>query len=121
MIEIMVVVAIIGLMATVVAINVFPHHDKTKVEKTKVDIEQIHTAVSLWLLENYELPTIHQLITSTDRKAAYLRGYAEPPRDPWGEDYEVRRLEGALRFEVRSGGEDREFDTVDDLSSQMRG
>ena len=53
----MVVIVIIGLLATVVAINVLPSQDRAMVEKARADIAVLEQAVETYRLENFTFPT----------------------------------------------------------------
>jgi len=96
LIEIMVVVIIIGLLASVVVLNILPNVDKAKVNKTKQDIQSLELALSEFYLDNSKYPTTEQglaaLITQpTDPTIRHWKpgGYLQRvSKDPWGNDYQ---------------------------------
>jgi general secretion pathway protein G len=95
LIEIMVVVIIIGLLASVVVLNILPNVDKAKVTKAKQDIQSIELALKEFYLDNSKFPTNEQglgaLVTQpTDPSIKNWKagGYIERvSKDPWGYDY----------------------------------
>ena len=54
--ELMVVIFIIGLLATVVMINVLPSQDRAMVTKAKADIATLETALEQYRLDNLTYP-----------------------------------------------------------------
>ncbi|WCM29824.1 type II secretion system major pseudopilin GspG [Sphingomonas sp. QA11] len=91
----MVVIVILGLLATIVAINVIPSGEKAKVIKAKTDISTIEGALDNYKLQNDVYPTTAQglqaLVTAPDGAdpAKYQRGgyIKRLPNDPWGRPY----------------------------------
>jgi len=96
LIEIMVVVIIIGLLASVVVLNILPNVDKAKVTKAKEDIQSLELGLKEFYLDNSKYPTNEQglaaLVTQpTDPtiKNWKVGGYIERvSKDPWGNDYQ---------------------------------
>ena len=96
LVELMVVIVIIGLLATIVALNVLPSGDTARVQKAKADIAQIEGGLELYKLQNLTFPTTSQglqaLVTmpagladpSRYQKGGYLK---KLPDDPWGRPY----------------------------------
>lgn len=95
LIEIMVVVIIIGLLASVVVLNILPNVDKAKVAKAKQDIGGLELALKEFYLDNSKFPTNEQGLTAlvtqpTDPTIKNWKagGYVERiSKDPWGNDY----------------------------------
>lgn len=92
LIEIMVVVVIIGLMATLIAPNIFGQKEKADEIKVRADLKQIESSLALYRLDNYDYPTTSQglqaLVTDPGTRGTW-RGYLDKlPKDPWGNDYE---------------------------------
>ncbi len=94
--ELMVVIFIIGLLATVVLINVLPSQDKAMVTKAKADIATLETALEQYRLDNLSYPAsgdgLGALITpppSLTQPERYRRGgyIKRLPEDPWGRPY----------------------------------
>ena len=96
LIELMVVILILGLLATVVVLNVMPAQDKAMVEKARTDIALLEQAAERYRLDNFAYPTSDQGLQAL---AAAPAGLAHPerypaggyikrlPDDPWGNPY----------------------------------
>lgn len=112
LVELMVVIVIIGLLATVVAINVMPSQDRAMAEKARADISVLEQAVETFRLENLSYPTTEQGLAALRQAPAGLSrperyragGYIRRlPDDPWGNPYQYRRPgRDGLPFEVFS-------------------
>ena len=64
LIEILVVLLIIGLLTTIVAVNVLPSQDKARVSKAKADIAILGSALELYRLERYRYPNTEEGLKS---------------------------------------------------------
>lgn len=95
LVELMVVIVIIGLLATIVALNVLPSGDTARIQKAKADIATIEQGLELYRLQNGTYPTTTQglgaLVTApagADAARYQTGGYIKKlPKDPWGRDY----------------------------------
>lgn len=103
LVELMVVIVIIGLLATVVIVNVMPAADRAAVTKARADIATLEQAIELYRLDNLRYPTgaegLQALVDGN-----YVRRL---PEDPWGNPYAYRSPgpDGAP-FQVASWGAD---------------
>lgn len=116
LVELLVVIVIIGILATVVVINVLPSQDKAMTGKTRADIAVLEQAMETYRLDNLSFPTDAQgldALTSPPadlarperyRNGGYIRRL---PEDPWGNPYQYRqRSEHGGAFDVWSYGAD---------------
>ena len=115
LVELMVVIVIIGLLATVVMINVMPSQDRAMVEKARADVSVLEQAVETYRLENLVYPrTEHGLDAllrapaglarpERYRKGGYIRRL---PTDPWGNPYQYRQPGEHGAFDIYSFGAD---------------
>ena len=96
LIELMAVIVILGILATVVAVNVSPFLQRANLEKVRADISQIEKALELYKFNELTYPTTDQGIQSlvvppSDLKRPSLYpegGYIKSfPQDPWGREY----------------------------------
>lgn len=116
LVELMVVIVIIGLLATVVAINVLPSQDRAMVGKAKADISVLEQAIETYRLDNLNFPTDQQGLQALVAPPAGLTqperyregGYVRRlPEDPWGNAYQYRRQSAhGGQFDVFSLGAD---------------
>jgi general secretion pathway protein G len=97
LIELMVVILIIGLLATIVVQNLRSATDKAKRVKAQADISQIKSALDRYYLDAGSYPTTDQGLTAlisapsttgnndpTDWGGPYIERI---PLDPWGHSY----------------------------------
>ena len=112
LVELMVVIVILGLLATIVIINVMPAADRAAMTKARADIATLEQGIELYRLDNLRYPTsdegLQALLTGR-----YIRRL---PNDPWGNPYryEAPGPEGRP-FQIASFGADgREGGTGED-------
>ncbi len=83
LIEIMVVLVILGLIASAVVIAVFPQLQKARVDRTTLDIGNIDSALKLYNARKGKFPD-----TTTGLKALVdMEILDKMPKDAWGNDY----------------------------------
>ena len=118
--ELMVVIVILGLLATLVAQNVVPMLFKANTTVVKNDISQICSAIDNYLINNGNKPpeNLEVLVTPDENGHTYLKNL---PADPWKNDYVYEPPVGTKPYRVlcygRDGapggeGEDADFDNV---------
>ena len=96
LIEILVVLLIIGLLSTLVAVNVLPSQDRARFEKAKADIAIMGNALEMYRLERFNYPNnelgLKALLRSEEdnyQNNLNTRGYIKSlPKDPWGNEYQ---------------------------------
>ena len=115
LVELMVVIFIIGLLATVVIINVLPSQDRAMTTKAQADISILGQALEQYRLDNLTYPSasdgLQALLNpppSLAQPQRYRRGgyIKKLPDDPWGRAYvyTVPGRRGA--FDISSLGAD---------------
>jgi len=132
LVELMVVIVIIGLLATIVAINVIPATDTARVEKAKADIATIEQALEQYRLDNLSYPSategLQALINppaSLPQPQRYRRGgyIKKLSDDPWGRPYHYAVPGGKGAFDISSLGADGqpggESENADIYSSEL--
>jgi len=87
--ELMVVIVILGLLATIVATNVFPYIFQANQTVVKSDIVTISTAIDQFTINNGgRLPdSLEVLVTPDENGATYLKDMTAVPLDPWKHEY----------------------------------
>lgn len=109
LVEMIVVIAIIGVLATVVVIRYSGQTDQAKVAAAKAHLSQFESAVISFQSQNGRLPTsMSELVerpanVSSWPDGGYLKAKGVP-HDPWGHEY-VYRVNGR-RFEIICLGAD---------------
>lgn len=97
LVELMVVIVIIGLLATIVVINVLPSQDRAMVQKARSDVALLEQALEMYRLDNMSFPQGEQGLQALVSAPAGLAqagryrqgGYIKKlPNDPWGKPYE---------------------------------
>lgn len=132
LVELMVVIVIIGLLATIVAINVIPATDTARVEKAKADIATIEQALEQYRLDNLAYPSatdgLQALLAppaSLAQPQRYRRGgyIKKLPDDPWGRAYQYNVPGRKGAFDISSLGADGQpggdQDNADIVSSEL--
>jgi general secretion pathway protein G len=115
LVEVLVVLLIIGLISTVVLINVLPARDRASVDKARADIAILEQALENYRLDNMTYPrtadgldalvTPPASLTRADRyrDGGYIRRL---PDDPWGNPYQYAFPGKARPFDIYSMGAD---------------
>lgn len=114
LIEIMVVVVILGILAALVAPNVISRIDDAQINRAKVDIKAIESALQLYRLDNFKYPTTDQGINALVNKPAdpsirnwRAGGYLDKiPNDPWGIEYQYLYPGQNSEFDIFTLGAD---------------
>jgi len=111
LLEIMIVLAIIGLIAATIGVAVFKHFKDAQVQTARLQVRELLASVSQFRITKGRCPTVDTLLTEH-----YLR---RPPIDPWGTALEVvcpgeHEQDPA---DVLCLGPDRTKDTPDDIKS----
>ncbi|MDO7841257.1 type II secretion system major pseudopilin GspG [Sphingomonas immobilis] len=95
LVELMVVIVILGLLATIVVVNVLPLGDKGRITAAKADIANLDNALELYKLANGSYPTtsegLNALVSAppgVDASKYQKGGYIKKlPLDPWKHPY----------------------------------
>jgi general secretion pathway protein G len=106
--ELMVVIVILGLLATIVVPNVFSYLSKATVTTAKTDIANLEQAIDSYAINNMgKAPdSIDVLIQPDENGNTYLKGYTEVPLDPWKNPYFYVPPSGNQPYRVGSYGKD---------------
>ena len=83
LVELMVVIVIIGLLATIVVINVMPAQDTARVRKAEADVATLEQGVEMYRLNRMNYPA-----GADGLQALVSEGFIKRlPKDPWGNPY----------------------------------
>ncbi len=121
LIEVLLVVAILGILAAVVVGNFGQHGETARINATRASIAAIGTQVDVFQLDTGRLPnSLDDLINQPGGVAnwngPYIRGGASALQDAWGTPFTYRR-EGNS-YQIISAGPDGQMGTGDDITSR---
>ncbi|MEO0479933.1 MAG: prepilin-type N-terminal cleavage/methylation domain-containing protein [Planctomycetota bacterium] len=112
LVEIMVVVVIIGMLATLVATNIDVLFEDAETSTAQSECKTIHGQAAYFKRKNRRIPTLDDLFEKDERGRALIQSGGR--EDPWGTAYIIREDE-YRNIEVISAGPDQIEDTEDDI------
>jgi len=121
LIELMVVIVILGILATIITPKILDRPEQARRTKAKIEIRELQSALALFKTDTGSFPTTSQglesLITDPGVKGWKKGGYIEGnklPMDPWGKQY-IYLCPGihGSDFDLESYGKDGEDGGVD--------
>lgn len=126
LIELVVVIVILGILASLVAPQIMGNVDKALTQQAKTDMKSIETALKLYKLDNFSYPSTEQGLQALVEKSTIAPeprnfkkgGYLDRlPKDPWGRDYTYLSPGDHGEFDIFTlgrdgvpGGEDQDAD-----------
>jgi general secretion pathway protein G len=126
LLEIMVVIVILGILASMVVPNLMGNKDKADRQKVVSDVVALENALDMYKLDNGIYPSTEQGLealveqpSGTPEPRSYREdGYIKRlPQDPWGNDYVLNSPGEHGKIDVLSVGQDREEGTDDDIGN----
>lgn len=117
LVELLVVVAILGILATIAIQNIGGNIDDTNKTAAQASVRSIDDAVVTYKLKhNGKLPnSVRDLIDDSGDKEPILKGGEGAIQDPWGTEYKLEKK--GTKYYVVSAGPDMQFGTEDDIRS----
>lgn len=113
LIEVMVVVAILGILATIVMVNVVGKDEQARVAAAKAGLAQISNALEMYKVDNHRYPTMDEGLDALVNKPASAKNYPQggylkgKTIDPWGNPFQyVIPGSKGHRYELYSWGAD---------------
>lgn len=116
LVELMVVVFIMGLLATLIIVNVAPVGDRSRISKARSDIASLESALEQYSLDLYTYPTMTQGLSALSKPPAGIDltlyregGYIRRIQmDPWGNpyQYQIPGTRSGGRYDLFSFGAD---------------
>ena len=126
MVELMAMLIIIGLLATLVVTKVATKIDQARITTTKANLKALHAAINQFKMDTARFPTEDEGLIALIEQPSDVPiwepgGYLETteiPKDGWGNDFIYELYpESGKQFQIRSMGPDGEEGTEDDLLS----
>lgn len=124
-VELMIVVVILGLLATAVVVNVSGYVARGRKERARIDVAALKNAVELFHLQYRRYPTNDESLSVLTRRTADNPSgiISELPQDPWGRAYLYLCPGEHAAYEIfslgRDGVEGGEGEDADVLSWQL--
>ncbi len=114
LIELMIVVVILGILATIIMPRILNRPEQARIMKTKVDIRNIQSTLALFKTDTGSFPTTSEglevLVSDPGIKGYNSDGYLDKvPSDPWGNKY-IYISPGVINkdYDLESYGKDSE-------------
>lgn len=125
LLEILVTIAIIGLLATLAIMNLGGVHKHAEETAARLMVnESLKSALQVYRLSNGEFPStaegLQALVAAPPGKSRWSGPYVERiPPDPWGEpyQYEFPGRHNRATYDVWSKGPDKQSGTADDVGN----
>lgn len=126
MVELMAMLIIIGLLATLVVTKVATKIDSARITTTKANLKSLHAAVNQFKMDTGRFPTEDEGLRALIEQPSDVEmwepgGYLEStnlPIDGWNHEFIFELFpESGKQFVIRSAGPDGEEGTEDDLLS----
>ena len=126
LLEIMVVIVILGILASLVVPNLMGNKEQADRQKAVSDIVALENALDMYKLDNSRYPTTEQgleALVSKPQGDPAPRNYKEDgyikrlPQDPWGNNYQLMSPGEHGKIDVFSMGLDGEAGTDDDIGN----
>jgi general secretion pathway protein G len=111
LLEIMIVLALIGLIAAAVGTGIMHSFTEGRVRTTKLQVREVMGAVQQSMLDDATCPTIDELVSRQALRST--------PRDPWGTPLSLHCPSEHEKdpVDVSSAGPDKKPGTTDDINS----
>ncbi|MBE7216762.1 type II secretion system protein GspG [Shewanella psychropiezotolerans] len=126
LLEVMVVIVILGILASMVVPNLMGNKDKADQQKAVSDIVALENALDMYRLDNSIYPTTEQGLDALVQKpnsSPEPRNYREDgyvkrlPQDPWRNDYLLLSPGENGKLDIFSTGPDGQAGTDDDIGN----
>ncbi len=117
LVELLVVVAILGILATGATMYVSDYLDKANLTKAQGDVKTFSAAVVSYKTDNKnKMPkSLEDLVETSGDKPPIIEGGIGALEDPWGNNYELKT--SGKRYYIISFGPDGQEGTDDDVRS----
>lgn len=112
LVELLVVMVILGLLASLVLPNFFGQAAKARVKTARIQMKTLETALDAYALDTGRYPSSQEGLAALLEQPSgmamwdgpYLKG--KLPKDPWGNDYEYSGPDAGSSYEIVCLGAD---------------
>ena len=116
LVELLVVVAILGILGTIAIQNVTGHIAKTRITAAEAGVRALQEACTTYYIQRKKLPTsLEQLVEGDD---PILEGGDGALYDPWDNKYEMEAK--GKKVVIKSAGENGVMGDEDDIRSDVK-
>lgn len=122
LLEIMVVLVLIGMVVSLITVNVMNRLEDGKLDTAYTQAKSIEAAMDQYKLRNGSYPTMAQglqVLVSPPKGRPFMDAL---PKDPWNADYllVIPGQKNPSKFDIRSKGPDGQEGTEDDVGNWPR-
>jgi len=111
LIEIMIVVVIIGMIASLAVPAIMDKLEQAKVETTRANLQTLSAAVDSYYMDNNEYPNSLSDLLHAPNNRSYLKDRSLP-KDGWGQDF-YYTVGGDKNYDIISYGADKQSGGTD--------
>jgi type II secretion system protein G len=116
LIEILVAVAIIGILGTIAVVNITANLEKAKVVAAQQGVQNLKNGVVTYQIHYKKFPSsLSDLVEAKGDNEPIMDGGEGALEDPWGTEYKFER--NGKRIAIISAGPDGDFGNDDDIRS----
>ncbi len=116
LVEMLLVVTIIGILATMAVLRLGGQGEVARREATRGTIATIGTAIQLYGLSHSGLPDTLEDLTVSANEDVEAPLDKNSLFDAWGQPIQYKKI-SKVKYELRSGGPDKQVGTEDDLTN----
>ncbi len=116
LVELLLVVAILGILATIVVINTTGMGENAKIQAQRTSIDAIKTAVQAYEASTTSLPQSLDDLTKDQADGRPPLLEKNKLNDQWGKPVQYKKI-GKYKYEIRSAGPDGNINTEDDITN----
>lgn len=116
LVEMLLVVTIIGILATMAVIKIGGQTEVARRETTRGTIATISQAIQLYGLTHSGLPDVLEDLTVAPSEDVEAPLDKSGLFDAWGQPIQYKKI-SKVKYELRSGGPDKQIGTEDDLTN----
>jgi len=124
LVELLVVMVILGMLASLVLPNFFGQAEKARQKTTKVQIATLASALDAFALDVGRYPDKNEGLEALVKQPSGVEQWDGPylkkdiPKDAWGNPYEYKAPQAKTDYEIVSAGADQKMGSEDDISSR---
>ena len=118
LIELLLVIAILGILATVVMPNLVGSTDDARISATRSSIQGLETSAEVYRMNVGSWPSsVQDMKQRGTAGGAPVLDPGKSTKDPWGNEFQFRVVEGHF-LEIRSAGPDGSMNSGDDITNR---